>query len=152
LKESPMCPTSADAIFRDSHALWVQHASGTFAQVDLRRSVRPIDAVPRVALSWNVGIDGDTDGTLVFVSDRRARWEVPYDDVFVFSTFCRSYFLIHDAVTLTNDMYFLSESLNTNALVTGLACPSCRLWVHMCVEGFKIRNLEGYLSIWQEST
>lgn len=70
-----------DAIFRDSHALWVQHASGTFAQVDLRRSVRPIDAVPRVALSWNVGIDGDTDGTLVFVSDRRARWEVPYDDV-----------------------------------------------------------------------
>ncbi|KAG2751139.1 hypothetical protein P692DRAFT_20918426 [Suillus brevipes Sb2] len=70
-----------DAIFRDSHALWVQHASGTFAQVDLRRSVRPIDAVPRVALSWNVGIDGDTNGTLVFVSDRRARWEVPYDDV-----------------------------------------------------------------------
>ncbi|KAG1785218.1 uncharacterized protein HD556DRAFT_1423791 [Suillus plorans] len=70
-----------DAIFRDSHALWVQHASGTFAQVDLRRSVRPIDAVPRVALSWNVGVDGDTDGTLAFVSDRRARWEVPYDDI-----------------------------------------------------------------------
>ncbi|KAG2139627.1 uncharacterized protein EDB93DRAFT_1298463, partial [Suillus bovinus] len=70
-----------DAIFRDSHALWVQHASGTFAQVDLRRSVRPIDAVPRVALSWNVGVDGDTNGTLAFVSDRRARWEVPYDDI-----------------------------------------------------------------------
>lgn len=70
-----------DAIFRDSHGLWVQHASGTFAQVDLRRSVRPIDAVPRVALSWNVGVDGDTDGTLAFVSDRRARWEVPYDDI-----------------------------------------------------------------------
>ncbi|KAG2341601.1 hypothetical protein BDR05DRAFT_888115 [Suillus weaverae] len=70
-----------DAIFRDSHALLVQHASGTFAQVDLRRSVRPIDAVPRVALSWNVGVDGDTDGTLAFVSDRRARWEVPYDDI-----------------------------------------------------------------------
>ncbi|KAG1883918.1 hypothetical protein F4604DRAFT_1648655 [Suillus subluteus] len=70
-----------DAIFRDSHALWVQHASGTFAQVDLRRSVRPIDAVPRMALSWNVGVDGDTDGTLAFVSDRRARWEVPYDDI-----------------------------------------------------------------------
>ncbi|KAG2123096.1 hypothetical protein DEU56DRAFT_745653 [Suillus clintonianus] len=70
-----------DAVFRDSHALWVQHASGTFAQVDLRRSVRPIDAVPRVALSWNVGVDGDTDGTLAFVSDKRARWEVPYDDI-----------------------------------------------------------------------
>ncbi|KAG1810953.1 uncharacterized protein BJ212DRAFT_1526217 [Suillus subaureus] len=70
-----------DAIFRDSHALWVQHASGTFAQVDLRRSVRPIDAIPRVALAWNVGVDGDTDGTLAFVSDRRTRWEVPYDDM-----------------------------------------------------------------------
>ncbi|KAG0696924.1 hypothetical protein DFH29DRAFT_812461 [Suillus ampliporus] len=70
-----------DATFRDSHALWVQHASGTFAQVDLRRSVRPIDAVPRMALSWNVGVDGDTDGTLAFVSDKRARWEVPYDDI-----------------------------------------------------------------------
>ncbi|KAG1837022.1 hypothetical protein C8R48DRAFT_782829 [Suillus tomentosus] len=45
------------------------------------RSVRPIDAVPRVTLSWNVGVDGDTDGTLAFVSDRRARWEVPYDDI-----------------------------------------------------------------------
>ncbi|OJA08915.1 hypothetical protein AZE42_07365 [Rhizopogon vesiculosus] len=70
-----------DATFRDSHALWVQHASGTFAQVDLRRSVRPIDAVPRVALSWNVGVGGDTDGALAFVSDKRTRWEVPYDDI-----------------------------------------------------------------------
>ncbi|KAG1739394.1 uncharacterized protein EDB91DRAFT_1134938 [Suillus paluster] len=70
-----------DATFRDSHALWVQHASGTFAQVDLRRSVRPVDAVPRVALSWHVGVNGDTDGTLAFVSDRRTRWEVPYDDI-----------------------------------------------------------------------
>jgi hypothetical protein len=76
-------PASKDATFRDSHALWVQHASGTFAQVDLRRSVRPIDAIPRVSLSWNVGASGDTDGALAFVSDKRARWEVPYDDMSV---------------------------------------------------------------------
>jgi len=79
-----------DAIFRDSHALWVQHASGTFAQVDLRRSVRPIDAVPRVALSWNVGRGGETDGALAFVTDKRARWEVPYDDMSVVSTLFRN--------------------------------------------------------------
>ncbi|KAG6375919.1 hypothetical protein JVT61DRAFT_2787 [Boletus reticuloceps] len=68
-----------DAAFRDSHALLVQHASGTFAQVDLRHSHRPIDAVPRVALSWNA-VDG-VDGALAFVADKRGKWEVPYDDV-----------------------------------------------------------------------
>ena len=70
------CP---DAVFRDSHALLVQHASGTFAQVDLRHSHRPIDAVPRVALSWNT-VDG-SDGALAFVADKRGKWEVPYDDM-----------------------------------------------------------------------
>ncbi|KAF8553639.1 hypothetical protein OG21DRAFT_1485291 [Imleria badia] len=68
-----------DAVFRDSHALLVQHASGTFAQIDLRHSHRPIDAVPRVALSWNA-VDG-SDGALAFVADKRGKWEVPYDDV-----------------------------------------------------------------------
>ena len=68
-----------DAVFRDSHALLVQHASGTFAQIDLRHSHRPIDAVPRVALSWNA-VDG-AEGALAFVADKRGRWEVPYDDV-----------------------------------------------------------------------
>ncbi|KAF8441042.1 hypothetical protein L210DRAFT_3645285 [Boletus edulis BED1] len=68
-----------DAAFRDSHALLVQHASGTFAQVDLRHSHRPIDAIPRVALSWNA-VDG-VDGALAFVADKRGKWEVPYDDV-----------------------------------------------------------------------
>ncbi|KAF8437700.1 hypothetical protein L210DRAFT_2341837 [Boletus edulis BED1] len=69
----------ADAVFHDSHALLVQHASGTFAQVDLRHSHRPIDAVLRVALSWNA-VDG-VDGALAFVADKRSKWEVPYDDV-----------------------------------------------------------------------
>ena len=62
------CP---DAVFPDSHALLVQHTSGTFAQVDLRYSHRPIDAVPRVALSWNT-VDG-SDGALAFVADKRGK-------------------------------------------------------------------------------
>ena len=70
-----------DAVFRDSHALLVQHASGTVAQIDLRHSHRPIDAVPRVAMSWNA-VDG-SDGALAFVADKRGKWEVPYDDVYV---------------------------------------------------------------------
>ncbi|KAG8214830.1 hypothetical protein J3R82DRAFT_9979 [Butyriboletus roseoflavus] len=68
-----------DAVFRDSHAVLVQHASGTFAQIDLRHSHRPIDAVPRVSLSWN-SVNG-SDGALAFVADKRCKWEVPYDDV-----------------------------------------------------------------------
>ncbi|KAH0832273.1 hypothetical protein J3R83DRAFT_13266 [Lanmaoa asiatica] len=68
-----------DAVFRDSHALFVQHASGTFAQIDLRDSHRPIDAVPRVALSWNA-VDG-SEGALAFVAGKCGKWEVPYDDI-----------------------------------------------------------------------
>ncbi|KAI6013318.1 hypothetical protein BKA83DRAFT_4360499 [Pisolithus microcarpus] len=68
-----------DAVFCDSHALWAQHSSGTFAQIDLRSSNRPIDAITRVALSWSVR--HSTDGALTFVTDKTARWEVPYDDV-----------------------------------------------------------------------
>ena len=80
----PSCSISlsepcTDAVFRDSHAIWAQHSSGAFAQIDLRTSTRPIDAVPRVALSWNVW---DTkDGSLAFITDRKSRHEVPYDDV-----------------------------------------------------------------------
>ncbi|KAL4080472.1 hypothetical protein J3A83DRAFT_4199450 [Scleroderma citrinum] len=68
-----------DIAFRDSHAIWAQHTSGMFAQIDLRTSTRPIDAVPRVAVSWNVG--ETKEGSLAFITDRRARCEVPYDDV-----------------------------------------------------------------------
>ncbi|KAF8468007.1 hypothetical protein JB92DRAFT_3060018 [Gautieria morchelliformis] len=31
---------------------WAQHVNGTFAQHDLRESFRPLDAIPRVAMSW----------------------------------------------------------------------------------------------------
>lgn len=61
-------------IFADSHALWVQHPSGAFSQMDLRFCDKPIDSIPRTALTW-----APTD-TLTFVVDSPSRWEVPYDD------------------------------------------------------------------------
>ncbi|KAI8974589.1 hypothetical protein BD414DRAFT_498136 [Trametes punicea] len=64
-----------DIDFGDSHALWALHQSGTFSQFDLRQSRKPLDAIPRSALSWN------TTGSIAFVTDRPKRWEVPYDDV-----------------------------------------------------------------------
>lgn len=64
-----------DIDFRDSHALWTQHSSGTFAQLDLRNSYRPLDAVPRLAASWSV------THSLTFVTDKKTQWEVPYDDI-----------------------------------------------------------------------
>jgi hypothetical protein len=64
-----------DIEFRDSHALWVQHSSGTFAQLDLRNSYRPLDAVPRLAASWAVS------DSLAFVADKEIPWELPYDDM-----------------------------------------------------------------------
>ena len=65
----------ADIEFRDSHALWAQHSSGTFAQLDLRNSYRPLDTVPRLAASWSVS------DSLAFVADKTIPWEVPYDDM-----------------------------------------------------------------------
>ena len=57
--------------------MWAQHFSGTFSQLDLRSSTRPIDAVPRAAMTW------DATGSLTFVAGRPGRWEIPYDDMCV---------------------------------------------------------------------
>lgn len=64
-----------DIAFADTNTLWAEHFSGTFSQLDLRLSVKTLDAVPRAALSWDIA------GSLAFVTDRPKRWEVPYDDV-----------------------------------------------------------------------
>ncbi|TFY81832.1 hypothetical protein EWM64_g2172 [Hericium alpestre] len=66
---------ATDIEFADSHALWVQHASGTFSQLDLRHSYRPLDAIPRVATTW------EASGSFAFVADKAPQWEVPYDDI-----------------------------------------------------------------------
>ncbi|VDB85195.1 unnamed protein product [Peniophora sp. CBMAI 1063] len=64
-----------DIAFRDSHALWAQHTSGAFSQLDLRHAYRPIDGVPRSSASW------DAAGTLTFVADDSPYFEPPYDDL-----------------------------------------------------------------------
>jgi hypothetical protein len=64
-----------DIAFRDSHGLWAQHASGTFSQLDMRESIRPLDAIPRVAATW------EASGSVTFVTDRPKAWEAPYDDM-----------------------------------------------------------------------
>ena len=64
-----------DIAFRDSHALWAQHATGSFSQFDLRDVTKPIDSMPRVAATW------DVSGSVTFVADVNDRWEIPYDDM-----------------------------------------------------------------------
>ena len=67
-----------DISFRDSDAIWTQHISGSFTQFDLREMTRPLDAIPRVSMSW------EPAGSVAFVVDRKLQWEVPYDDMYVF--------------------------------------------------------------------
>lgn len=71
-----------DIAFRDSHAIWAQHPSGTFSQIDLRDARRSIDAIPRVGATW------EASGSLAFVADRQTKWEVPYDDMYVAFALC----------------------------------------------------------------
>ncbi|KAH8107815.1 hypothetical protein BXZ70DRAFT_912770 [Cristinia sonorae] len=63
-----------DILFADSHALWAQHCSGSFSQFDLRQTSKPLDAIPRTAMTWNV------IGSLAFATDKPRRWEIPFDD------------------------------------------------------------------------
>lgn len=61
----------------DSHAIWAQHSSGAFSQIDLRDSTKPLDAIPRTAATW------EASGSMAFVVDRKEKWEIPYDDMYV---------------------------------------------------------------------
>ncbi|KAK0480270.1 hypothetical protein IW261DRAFT_1551305 [Armillaria novae-zelandiae] len=61
--------------FGDSHAIWAQHSSGMFSQIDLRDATKPLDAITKVSTTW------EASGSLAFVSDDKQLWEAPYDDV-----------------------------------------------------------------------
>ena len=63
-----------DVAFRDSQTLWAQHSSGVFSQFDVRDARAPLDAVPRVAATWEV------TGCLTFVADKPSVTELPYDE------------------------------------------------------------------------
>lgn len=65
---------STDIAFKDSQTLWAQHSSGAFSQLDLRDARAPLDAVPRVAATWEI------TGSLTFVADKPSATELPYDE------------------------------------------------------------------------
>lgn len=64
-----------DIAFCDSHAIWAQHTSGSFSQIDLRDTTKPLDAIPRVAATWGA------TGSLAFVTEKKDICEIPYDDL-----------------------------------------------------------------------
>ncbi|KAF9443030.1 hypothetical protein P691DRAFT_844497 [Macrolepiota fuliginosa MF-IS2] len=64
-----------DIEFADPHLLLAQNTNGTFTQVDMRDTSKPLDAVPRTSTAWT------PNGTLAFVTDNVPRWEIPYDDM-----------------------------------------------------------------------
>ncbi len=46
-----------------------------FSQMDLRECIKPLDSIPRTAVAW------EGSGSLAFVADPAATWELPFDDV-----------------------------------------------------------------------
>lgn len=62
-------------LWNDSHRIWAQHMSGSFAQLDVRYASKPLDAVPRAAVAWA------PMGSLTFTTDRPRNWEIPFDDM-----------------------------------------------------------------------
>ncbi|KAF8982530.1 hypothetical protein BDQ17DRAFT_1394052 [Cyathus striatus] len=64
-----------DLVFNSPSTIWTQHTSGMFMQLDLRTCTAPLESIPRVALAW------EASGAMAFVSDKRPKWEVPYDDM-----------------------------------------------------------------------
>lgn len=63
-----------DIAFSGSHAIWAQHTSGAFTQFDLHDTTKPLDSIPRAALSW------EATGSMSLVVDKMDPLEIPYDD------------------------------------------------------------------------
>jgi hypothetical protein len=59
----------------DSDAIHLLYKSGSFIQHDLRTVSRPLDHMPRQALSWTAR------SSLVFVADTPRPFDPPYDDL-----------------------------------------------------------------------
>lgn len=66
-----------DIEFADPHTLLAQNTNGTFTQVDMRDTSKPLDTISRTSTTWT------PDGALAFVTDNVPRWEIPYDDMYV---------------------------------------------------------------------
>lgn len=64
----------SDMVFMDPHALWVQHPSGAFSQMDINLSEKPIDSFPQSSLAWA------PSGSLTFVNGISTNRDIPFDD------------------------------------------------------------------------
>ncbi|GJJ13186.1 hypothetical protein Clacol_007437 [Clathrus columnatus] len=65
-----------DIAFASNDIVHALHTSGAFVQYDLQRSlVKPLDAVPRNAISWSAA------GDMAFVAGLKYENEIPFDDV-----------------------------------------------------------------------
>ncbi|KAG6849182.1 hypothetical protein H0H93_010639, partial [Arthromyces matolae] len=64
-----------DFTFSNPDMIWTQSSSGTFAQIDLRNSIKPLDAMPTSTTTW------ESSGTLTFATDTKPEWQIPYDDI-----------------------------------------------------------------------
>lgn len=64
-----------DLAWEDKDTLATCHSNGSFVLHDARRHFRPLDTLPRQALSWNA------QGDLTLAVDRFMAGEVPFDDI-----------------------------------------------------------------------
>ncbi|KAG6873052.1 hypothetical protein C0995_003532 [Termitomyces sp. Mi166 len=64
-----------DITFSTPDAIWTQSSSGTFAQIDLRNCIRPLDAITTTTATW------ESSGSLTFATYTAAEWQIPYDDI-----------------------------------------------------------------------
>ncbi|KAG6908862.1 hypothetical protein DXG01_002936 [Tephrocybe rancida] len=64
-----------DLAFSNPDAIWTQSSSGTFAQIDLRNCIKPLDAITSTVTTW------ESSGSLAFAADTEPEWQIPYDDI-----------------------------------------------------------------------
>ncbi|KAG5719367.1 WD repeat-containing protein 24 [Termitomyces sp. T112] len=64
-----------DLTFSTPDTIWTQSSSGTFAQIDLRNCIKPLDAITTTTATW------ESSGSLTFATDTETEWQVPYDDI-----------------------------------------------------------------------
>jgi hypothetical protein len=78
-----MNPCHSDIIWSDSRVLWAQHASGTFAQLDIMDAPAPVNSAPRSTVACS------PLGMVSFALDVVREREIPFEAEYVYyqSTF-----------------------------------------------------------------
>lgn len=64
-----------DAAWQDGDGLVTCYSNGALVQHDLRKRFRPLDTMPRQAISWNA------QGEVTLIVDRFLTGEIPFDDL-----------------------------------------------------------------------